>query len=94
MASEDFIRAMALEQRKRLVAMVMDHFEKQVLPLVPQAQRAATKEAFRAKVMDAVGRYHDYTLDALKAATATSDNVVNEHYLTLLQEIHGAVTRG
>lgn len=90
--SGDFIKAMASEQRRRLVGMLMDHFERQVLPLIPAAQRVTVKEAYRAKLMDAVGRYHDYTLDALKAAAASSGNIVNEHYLRLIDDIHRAVT--
>lgn len=94
MADDAFIRQMAVEQRKRLVAMMMEHFEKQVLPLLPSVARSSARTAFRDKLMDAVGRYHDYTLDALKAASATSDSVVNDLYLQQIAEIHRAVTRG
>lgn len=92
MADDAFIRQMAIEQRKRLVAMVMEHFEKRALPLIPVAQRQVARTEFRDKLMDAVGRYHDYTLDALKAASATSDSVVNDLYLQQIAEIHRAVT--
>lgn len=83
----EFVRQVALEQRRRLVASVMEHFEKTVLPRVPGPERETLHRATRDKVMQAVGQYHDFVLDCLRASIA-SEVVVNEEAIALLQQIH------
>jgi hypothetical protein len=79
----EFARALAVEQRKRLVGSLMDHLEKRVYPHLPVDER----NALRTKVMQSVGAYHDFILDVLKASV--SDGMVgNDAALEILQQIH------
>ena len=83
----DFVKNLAVEQRKRLVASLMECFEKQVIPTVPMNQRNAVTKVFRDKVMSSVGKYHDTMLDCLKASI-NDGMVVNEEAVRLLRELH------
>jgi hypothetical protein len=82
----DFIRNLAIEQRKRLVGSLMDYAEKQLYPYLP----ADVRRGFREKVMQSVGQYHDFVLDSLKASISDT-SVVNEAAIELLQQIHTQV---
>lgn len=92
MSGNAFARNMAIEQRRRLVGALMEHFEKKVAPTIPLAQRNAVAQAFREKVMASVGQYHDVVLDMLKS-TVDDGTVVNDEALVLLREIHAGLSR-
>lgn len=83
----DFVRNLANEQRRRLVASIMEHFEKKVAPALPIGVRNQVAKEFRDKVMSSVGQYHDMVLDVLKASVSDG-SVVNEEALLLLRDMH------
>lgn len=87
MSNNDFVKSLAIEQRRRLVASVMECFEKKVVPSVPTAVRNQVAKEFRDKVMSSVGQYHDFVLDCLKASV-NDGTITNEAALDLLQQIH------
>ncbi len=87
MSDNTFVKNLAIEQRRRLVASVMECFEKKVMPSVPTAVRNQVAKEFRDKVMSSVGQYHDFVLDCLKASV-DDGSVTNEAALALLQSIH------
>lgn len=91
---EEYVRRVIGEQRNRVVAGLMDHFEKNVLPRVPDPARKQMHEAYRAKVMISTGQYHDTVLDLVKAIVPDEGTVINEAALDMLAQIHAAVTRG
>lgn len=84
--AHDFARALAVEQRRRLVGSLMEFAERQLYPHLTRE----LQQAFRQKVMQSVGSYHDLMLDMLKASI-NDGSVVNEEALSLLEEIHGLV---
>lgn len=91
--SQDFVRSLAIEQRRRLVASLMEHFEKRVVPTLPTHVRGEALRDYRNKVMQSVGVYHDMVLDCLKAATNVSDGetiVVNAEAMRMLEQVHRA----
>lgn len=88
--SNAFARNMAVEQRRRLVGAVMEHFEKKVAPAIPIGVRNQVAQQFRDKVMSAVGQYHDVVLDMLKS-TIDDGSVVNEEALALLRDLGASV---
>jgi hypothetical protein len=79
-------RRLIVEQRRRLVAAVLGEAETTMRPHVP----AAEWSAFRQKVLDAVGVYHDLVLDVLKVSR--DDVVRNERALELLEAIHRKIS--
>lgn len=86
MAGSDFVRSLALEQRRRAVAGLMEHFEKKVAPLLDANVRSQAVKDYRAKVMSSVGQYHDFVLDCLKASI-NDGSVVNDEALRILARI-------
>lgn len=78
----DLARDLAIEQRKRLVASVMEYLEREVYPHLPPPKRAP----LRTKVLDSIGTYHDFVLDVLKVNR--EDVIQNDEALRLLQAIH------
>lgn len=82
----DFVKSLAVRQRQRLVASLMEHFERRVAPLIPVEHRDIATKAFRDKVMSSVGVYHDMTLDMLNSAVGEA--VLNQDAFELLQQIH------
>lgn len=90
--TQGFVKKLAIEHRGRLVASLMDVVEKDMLPSVPTAVRGELKDRARTRVMQAVGSYHDFVLDCLKASVG-QDSVVNEEYLRVLEAIHTDVKR-
>lgn len=84
--SNAFARNMAVEQRRRLVGAVMEHFEKKVAPAIPMGVRNQVAQQFREKVMAAVGQYHDVVLDMLKS-TINDGSIVNDEALALLRDV-------
>ena len=81
----EFVRNLAVEQRKRLVGSLMDHIEKQVYPHLPQDARVA----LRAKVLQSVGAYHDFILDCLKASVSDGA-VANTEALEILRQVQAS----
>lgn len=77
------LRQMAMEQRKRLVAGVMNAAEGSPWwsRLKPEEQRA-----YRQMVMDKIGVYHDFMLDMIKVSDETQ--VVSEDTVRLLERVH------
>jgi hypothetical protein len=86
--STEFVKALAIEQRKRLVGSLMEHVERHVYPHLTQPQQ----KALRDKVMQSVGSYHDVVLDMLKASV-NDGSMVNEHALELLADLSRKVDR-
>lgn len=86
--SQDFVRNLAVEQRKRLVGSLMEHLERHVYPSITPAQQ----QAVRQKVLSSVGAYHDFILDVLKASVSDG-SVTNERALEMLAEINGKLDR-
>lgn len=88
MAVDPFVRNLCVEQRRRLVGGILTHAEKaEWWPLLTTEQRAA----FRQKVLDSAGVYHDVMLDMLKAVP--TDSLRNEQAYALLVDVHAAVAR-
>lgn len=81
--SQEFVRNLAVEQRKRLVGSLMEHLERNVWPHLTKDQQVAT----RSKVMASVGAYHDVVLDMLKASVSDG-SVTNEVALEMLADIN------
>lgn len=91
--SQEFVKSLAIEHRKRLVASLMEHFERRVLPAMPANVRSQALKDYRDRVMQSVGAYHDFVLDCLKASVGET-SVVNEEAMRLLEQVHYAVTAG
>lgn len=77
-------------QRKRVVAAILGHAEREVYPHLSRPQQAA----FRAKVLTTIDVYHDLVMDLIKVYEGRDDSVINEEALNLLRQIHGAVSSG
>jgi hypothetical protein len=82
--ASDFVRALLIEQRKRMVGGVMSHAEGSSWwgKLTVDEQRA-----FRDKVLSSTGAYHDVVLDCVKAAVGNGA-VINEEALNLIRDLH------
>jgi hypothetical protein len=83
----DMVRKLATEQRKRLVASVLNHCE--------QADwwrklSAAEQRALREKTISSIGVYHDFILDLIKVS---DDGVRNEDAITLITQVHQSQRR-
>jgi hypothetical protein len=78
-----YAQKVAVEQRKRLVGSVMAMVERDVYPHLP----ADVRTAFRNKLLQSVGVYHDFVLDSLKAAIEDSDTTLNEAVIEALGEL-------
>lgn len=87
--AQDVVRALAVEQRKRLVASLLQFAESQ--PWYKQLPHEDRK-ALRDKVLDSVGSYHDFMLDVIKVRGETFEQ--SEEGLRLLHAIHAAVRSG
>ena len=60
----EFVVRLLAERRQRLVGSIMSEAERNLFPHVPPAARAA----YRQKVLEFVGAYHDVALDCMKAS--------------------------
>lgn len=81
----EFIKNLAIEQRSRLIGSIMGYAERRVYRHLPDDVKAE----FREKVLQAVGQYHDFILDCLKASVNTgTESVVNEEAIRLLRDVH------
>jgi hypothetical protein len=86
--SQEFVRNLAVEQRKRLVGSLMEHLERNVYPVLTPEQRTAVRQ----KVLSSVGAYHDFMLDVLKASVSDG-SVTNDVALELLEQINRKLDR-
>jgi hypothetical protein len=77
----DALRRLLVVQRRRLVAAVLNHAERELYPSLSGPQR----EAFRTKFISAVDAYHDLMLDIL--GSSQEDQVVNVEAMELLRDI-------
>jgi hypothetical protein len=65
----------------------MGYVERDVYPhLSPDARRE-----LREVVVRAIGAYHDTALDCLKATSPSDSEVVNQHMLELVEQMHRVV---
>lgn len=78
----DFVSNIAREQRRRVVATILGSLDRDLGPHLPDDVRAA----FRERVISAIGAYHDFTLDALRASTSEG-SVVNEEAIALFSQL-------
>lgn len=81
--ADDRVKRLAGEQRKRLVAGLLNAVEatqwhKKLTP--------AERDAYRKEVFERVGTYHDFMLDVIKVAD--EEGMVNGHALELVQQVH------
>lgn len=85
--SDDIIKRLAVEQRKRLVAGLLSSAENSTWwsKLRPEEQRA-----FRDKVLTSIGVYHDFMLDVIKVG---GDTPINEHAISLIESVHASQRR-
>lgn len=81
-----FIKNLLAEQRKRAVGNLMRYIESQIYPVLTPAQRSE----LRAKVIGAIGQYHDTCLDILKASV-DDGGMVNEEALLMLTRMESAL---
>lgn len=82
----EFVRAMLQEQRRRLVGSIMEYAETNVFPHLEDYEQ----RAFRKKVMQSVGIYHDTVLDMVKASV-NDGFVLNEAALEAIERMHSDV---
>lgn len=80
----EFVLRLLAERRQRLVGTIMSEAERTLFPHVP----APARSAYRQKVLEAVGAYHDVALDCMKASV--DDGTRNDPAL-LLQAIRSEV---
>lgn len=85
---ESIVRALAVEQRRRLVAGVMNASEASSWwgKLSP-----TERSEYRQMVMDKIGIYHDFMLDIIKVGG--EDQLVGEESLALIQRVHDSMRR-
>lgn len=83
MASNEFIRNLLIEQRKRLVSSLMEYSERNVYPKLNERERKDLRE----KVLASVGVYHDTCLDILKASI-NDGSIVNEMAIEAISNMH------
>ena len=86
---DEFVGRFLAEQRNRAVGSIMGHIEREVYPLLPPEKRSA----LRAKVLSAVGVYHDASRDMLKASIPSDTVIINTHALELIEQLHAASQR-
>ncbi len=85
MAGDETIRALAIEQRKRLVGSIMRSVESSAWwPRITKDQQ----EELRDKVLDSIGRYHDFMLDVIKVGH--DDSMRNDHAIALIEQVHAS----
>lgn len=82
MAEHHFAR-LVRERRKRLVASILGHAEREFYSsLTPEQQ-----QAFRQKVLDSVDDFADLMRDIIKVSS--EDFVVNAHVAQIIEDVHG-----
>lgn len=82
--SDESLRKLITEQRKRAVAGIMGSAERsEWWKLLDRSEQLT----FRDKVLTSIGVFHDLVLDVVKVNTEGSDMVWNEYALEILQAI-------
>lgn len=81
MANDQLVRLL-VERRKRLVASILGHAEREFFAQLSVQQQ----QDFRRKTLGAVDEFADLMRDVLKITS--EDVVVNGHALELLEKIH------
>lgn len=81
--SQDFVRNILTEQRKRMVGSLMQYMEREVYPKLTRDEQKSLRE----KVLNATISYHDVCLDVLKASVSDG-SVVNEEAVRLMAELN------
>lgn len=74
-----FIRNLMGETRRRAIGSLMSYIEREVYPLLNEAQQKALRE----RVLAAITQYHDVSLDVLRSSV-NDGAVVNEDALAML----------
>jgi hypothetical protein len=82
-----FVRNMLNEQRRRVVATVMQYLEANVFDKLTEREQ----RELRGKVIGAVAQYHDVCLDMLKASV-NDGTVINDEAARLLARLNTEVT--
>lgn len=77
-----FVTNLLRERRQRLVGSIMQAAERELFPSVSEAKQ----KAFRTKVLEAVGSYHDVALDCMRATV--SDGSVQNDPMEILRALH------
>jgi hypothetical protein len=81
--SQEFVRNILTEQRKRMVGSLMQYLEREVYPKLSREQQKALRE----KVLNSTVSYHDVCLDVLKASV-NDGSVINEEAVRLMAELN------
>lgn len=84
--SDPMMIKLVTERRKRLVASILGHAEREFYDKLTPPQR----DEFRRKVLSSVDEFADLIRDLLKVTG--EDTLVNDHVLELLGKIHRAVS--
>ena len=83
--AESQMTRLLVQRRKRLVASIMGHAEREFFDRLTPAQR----EDFRDKTLDSIDEFYDLVRDLLKISS--DQFVVNDEALGLLRQIHQGV---
>lgn len=85
--AEELMKRLAIEQRKRLVASILNAAESS-----PWWSRLSGPErtAYREKILSSIGVYHDFMLDVIKIG---QDDPVNEYAIELISAVHNTTKR-
>lgn len=81
------VRQLLVERRKRAVGTIMAYAERELYPGMSPRQQGE----FRAKVLEAVGSYHDMMIDLSRSLVG--DAVVNTEALALLARVDAKLAR-
>lgn len=79
--SDDVVTAMIARQRRRLIASILGHAERELYEDLTEEQQ----KAFRKKVITSVGVFADFAMDVVRSAN--EGYWVNEDAMTLLADI-------
>ncbi len=85
--SDDIVTRLLVEQRKRTVAAVLGHLEREVFAYLPPEVQRDTRE----KIRSAIDGFSDVMRDLIKVSR--DDGVRNEVSLTVIQQIHDGQQR-
>lgn len=87
--AEDKVKKLAVEQRKRLVAGLLNAVESTAwYKRLTEDER----QAYRREVFVRVGTYHDFMLDVIKVVD-DDNTLVNERALDLIEQVHASQNR-
>lgn len=88
MGSDSMVRRLAVAQRKRLIASILNEIENSdwYTELTD-----VEKRVLRDKVLNSINTYHDFILDIINVGE--DDYTRNAHALTLIEQIHQSQRR-